>query len=101
MNFVFEQHHKTIFNLQKMIFGLTIKKKTDATYEILTSEDGPLELTSHEGLIMPNIKMVADERFAHINPDCGVCPFLNAQGRCVYNTMGSKRSLISGSEFSV
>ena len=50
--------------------------------EILTSEDGPLELSSHDGLIMPNIKMVADERFAHINPDRGVCPFLNAQGRC-------------------
>ena len=29
MNFVFEQHRETIFNLQKMIFGLTIKKKTD------------------------------------------------------------------------
>lgn len=29
MNFVFEQHRETIFNLLKMIFGLTIKKKTD------------------------------------------------------------------------
>ena len=36
-----------------------------ATYEILISEDGPLELSSHDGLIMR-----------------GVCPFLNAQGRC-------------------
>lgn len=42
------------------------------TFEILISEDGPWELTAHDGLILPNIKMV----------DEGVCPFLNEAGRC-------------------
>ncbi len=70
------------YDMWQFTSTLKLSDGSYATYEILTSEDGPLELTSHEGLIMPNIKMVADERFAHINPDRGICPFLNAQGRC-------------------
>lgn len=42
------------------------------TFDMLISEDGPWELSVHNGLILPNIKMVDD----------GVCPFLNEEGRC-------------------
>jgi len=42
------------------------------TFDLLISEDGPWELSEHEHMLLPNIKMV----------DEGVCPFLNENGRC-------------------
>lgn len=42
------------------------------TFEILISEDGPWELSEHDGLLLPNLKMVDDGR----------CSFLNNNGRC-------------------
>lgn len=42
------------------------------SFDILISEDGPWELSVHDGIVLPNIKMVEDGR----------CPFLGANGRC-------------------
>lgn len=42
------------------------------SFELMVSEDGPWELQMHDGLILPNIKMVDD----------GKCHFLNDEGRC-------------------
>lgn len=49
------------------------------TFEILISEDGPWELSVHDGIIVPNIKMVDDGR----------CPFLGAKGRCTIHRFRS------------
>lgn len=46
------------------------------TFELLISEDGPLELGNHNGMILPHMKMVATDR-----EDVGQCSFLN-NGRC-------------------
>lgn len=51
------------------------------TYDILVSEDGPFELTNQNGLVLPSIKMVADER-KKAPEKSGCCPFLNQLGRC-------------------
>lgn len=50
------------------------------TYDILTSEDGPLALTNVDGIILPHLKMVVDEDAPA--DAIGTCAFLNAQGRC-------------------
>lgn len=42
------------------------------SFEILISPDGPWELSVHDGIVLPNIKMVEDGR----------CPFLSNNGRC-------------------
>jgi len=42
------------------------------TFDILISEDGPWELSEHDTLLLPNLKMV----------EPGVCHFLNESGRC-------------------
>lgn len=47
------------------------------SFELLISEDGPLELGSAHGVILPHMKMVATDR-----EDVGACPFLNEEGRC-------------------
>ena len=49
------------------------------TFEILVSDDGPWELSVHDGVIMPNIKMVEEGR----------CPFLNSNGRCTIHRFRS------------
>ena len=49
------------------------------TFDILVSEDGPYELSVYDGIIMPNIKMVAP----------GKCPFLSEQGRCTIHPIRS------------
>jgi len=50
----------------KLAGGLAI------TFDLLISEDGPWELSEHDNMLLPNIKMVED----------GVCPFLGKNGRC-------------------
>lgn len=49
------------------------------TFEMLVSEDGPWELSFHDGLLLPNIKMVEEGR----------CPFLKENGRCQIHNVRS------------
>ena len=49
------------------------------TFDLLISEDGPWELSTHEHMLLPNIKMVDD----------GVCPFLSESGRCSIHSIRS------------
>ena len=49
------------------------------TFDMLVSEDGPWELSIHDGLLLPNIKMVEDGR----------CPFLSDKGRCTIHMIRS------------
>lgn len=70
------------YDMWMLTSNLRLAGNTPVTYEILTSEDGPLELSNHDGLILPNIKMVVDERPGHSHSDTGICPFLNGSGRC-------------------
>lgn len=60
------------YDMHLLTSHLKLVGGTPATYEILVSEDGPLELSEQRGLLLPNIKMVEE----------GVCPFLNEKGRC-------------------
>lgn len=70
------------YDMWMLTSNLRLENGEYATYDILVSEDGPLELSNHDGLILPNIKMVLDERSGHTATENGVCPFLNPQGRC-------------------
>lgn len=62
------------------IWQLTNKLKISGggrvTFELLISEDGPLELGNHDGIILPHMKMVAT-----VDENTGACSFLN-DGRC-------------------
>lgn len=46
-------------------------------FELLVSEDGPLELGNKDGVILPHMKMVETDK-----EDVGACSFLNNEGRC-------------------
>ncbi len=62
------------------IWQLTHKLKVAGgemvTFELLISEDGPLSLGNHDGIILPHMKMVATD-----SEDRGECSFLS-NGRC-------------------
>lgn len=49
------------------------------TFDMLVSEDGPWELSDHDGVLLPNIKMVEEGR----------CPFLDESGRCSIHMLRS------------
>lgn len=70
------------YDMWLLTSNLKLADGSSTTYDILVSEDGPLELNNHNGLILPNIKMVLDERPGHTASANGVCPFLNSKGRC-------------------
>lgn len=75
------------YDMWLLTSNLRLAGNIPASYEILTCEDGPLELSNHDGLILPNIKMVVDERPGHSHSDIGICPFLNADGRCLIHSI--------------
>lgn len=68
------------YDMYMLTSNLKLAGGMPATYEILTSEDGPLTLASQNGLILPCIKMVVDE--AAPADAVGTCAFLNKNGRC-------------------
>ena len=47
------------------------------SFELLVSEDGPLELGNNFGVILPHMKMVETDK-----EDVGACSFLTEEGRC-------------------
>lgn len=75
------------YDMWMLTSNLRLVGNTPVTYEILTCEDGPLELSNHDGLILPNIKMVVDDRPGHSHFDTGICPFLNVDGRCTIHSI--------------
>ena len=64
------------YDVWQLTHKLKISGGGTVTFELLISEDGPLELGNHEGMVLPHIKMVATKR-----EDVGACSFLN-NGRC-------------------
>lgn len=70
------------YDMWMLTSNLRLENGETVSYDILISEDGPLEMRNHDGLILPNIKMVLDERPGHKATENGVCPFLSPQGRC-------------------
>ena len=64
------------YDIWQLTHRLKISGGGKVTFEVLISEDGPLELGNHDGLVLPHIKMVETDQ-----EDVGACPFLN-NGRC-------------------
>lgn len=64
------------YDIWQLTHKLKISGGGNVTFELLISEDGPLALGNHDGLILPHMKMVATDR-----EDVGACSFLN-NGRC-------------------
>lgn len=64
------------YDIWQLTHKLKISGGERVTFEVLISEDGPLELGSHDGMVLPHMKMVATD-----SADVGECPFLN-NGRC-------------------
>lgn len=64
------------YDIWQLTHKLKISGGERVTFEVLISEDGPLELGSHDGMVLPHMKMVATG-----SADVGECPFLN-NGRC-------------------
>lgn len=64
------------YDIWQLTHKLKISGGGRVTFEILISEDGPLELGNHDGIVLPHIKMVATDQ-----EDIGACPFL-VNGRC-------------------
>ena len=68
------------YDMYMLTSNLKLAGGMPATYEILTSEYGPLTLASQNGLILPCIKLVVDE--AAPEAAVGTCAFLDKNGRC-------------------
>lgn len=64
------------YDIWQLTHKLKISGGGRVTFEVLISEDGPLELGNYDGIVLPHIKMVETSR-----EDVGACPFLS-NGRC-------------------
>ncbi len=64
------------YDVWQLTHKLKISGGGTVSFEVLISEDGPLELTPKNGLILPNMKMVETKK-----EGVGACSFLN-NGRC-------------------
>lgn len=64
------------YDMWQLTRKLKVSGGGSVTFEVLISEDGPLALGNHDGMILPHMKMVATDR-----EDKGQCSFLN-NGRC-------------------
>lgn len=64
------------YDIWQLTHKLKISGGGGVTFELLISEDGPLELGNHDGVILPHMKMVETDR-----QDVGACSFLR-NGRC-------------------
>lgn len=65
------------YDIWQLTHKLKISGGGRVNFDILVSEDGPLELGMHDGVILPHMKMVATD-----DENKGVCSFLAPNGRC-------------------
>jgi len=65
------------YDIWQLTHKLKISGGGRVNFEILVSEDGPLELGMHDVVILPHMKMVATK-----DENVGVCSFLGSNGRC-------------------
>lgn len=65
------------YDIHMLCTKLKIAGGGKVTFELLVSEDGPLELSVNKGVVLPHMKMVETDK-----EDVGACSFLSPEGRC-------------------